>query len=587
MTMNRLKETGPSMTSETNAKEGAVDSPCQMMAGSSNVNHASKLPPSNKLSPSLDAFRCCNTPMSSPYGEHNKPVFGIKDTRSCKELGLVTPKLNDANTKTMVASSCRQVPASSSFTSVPTYQSKRSHSFAGVATDHVMSLGRRDDDTNLSNNPSLQYLITRARRGLNKPHSAHTSPLGGTMGRLQVKVDVSDYQHQSLARAVQELEALQAQQPNDDDSCIRQAIADVANHCLRQTREQMEQQETTNSTGAQTTTSRPKRNPSSEQAKRSPATSLDDTDPPRNKSRRLSSSTSFVAEAEAAALVSPGASQQDLRPPLRLPDPSNIVNRRQLLAMSRIMCSRSSIYSFYGESNGSLQVEDEEETEHCQRASSSSSPDLFQRIDGVADALLKSTVPAVDHIPAHANADDDDDADSFSAAASIMSVEKDDDSVFSVGPPPVAAAGAGDHNDEESIAFSMDSVDMRKKQFDAWHSSPQLALNQSTRTFHTDWAVSAQIQAPCVRAPEPVTPPKHIVCEFDKHVEADEESILRQRFQFQTRLWDDDEDGCSLASLQSLDTDPLEERMGDLVDPVLGADNKQGMEAAESCKDAR
>lgn len=562
--MNRLEEAGPSMTSETNVKEVAVDSPRRLMVVANDVNHTSK------LSTSLEAFRGCNTPTSSPYGLQS--VCRVEDTRSCMALGLATPKLNDANTRAMAASSCRQGPASTSFSSVPTYHSKRSHSFAGVATDHVMLLGRDGDDSSLSNNPSLQYLITRARRGLNKPHSAHTSPLGGTMGRLQVKVDVSDYQHQTLAKAVEELEAMQAQQPDDEDNCIRQAIADVANHCLRQTREQLEQ-ESTKSTDVQTI-SQPKRNPSAcEQTKRGPATTLDDADPPRNKSRRLSSSASFLEEAEAAALVSPGASQQELRPPLRLPDPSNIVNRRQLLAMSRKMCNRSSIYSFEGESNGSLQAEDDKETEAYQRLSSCSSPtNLFQCIDGVADAVFKPIAHAVDQVPAHATLDfdKDDDADSFSAAASIMSVEQDDESILSMGPTPVAAAGAGE-KDDESIAFSMDSVHMRKRQFDASLSSH---LNQSTRTFRTDWAVNAQIQAPCVRAAEPVAPPQHIVCEFDRHVEADEESILQQRFQFQARLWDDNEDNCSLASLQSLDTDPMEERMEELVDPELEADSK-------------
>lgn len=352
-----------------------------------------------------------------------------------------------------------------------------------------------------STNPSLQFLIARARRGGSRTGSAGGSPAG----RLQLHADLQH--HNDLSRAANKLRWIEVQQLVDD--CQMESIADVANDCLKR---------------------------SEEEASRSSPDAQTSTPPTPKASGYKSRRVSNVSDSDEEEAVQRQRATSEDHSVFHLPDPTSI-SRRNLFAMSRRMCSYSSMDSF--SSNGPH--EDgacRETTNQPARISSSSAHSHLQPHAAAAAAMEEVANAAAPKPTAHHPAAEGDDH-------SIMSVEdhdemaSDDDSMLSSEDDLEAmpATGNDDDDDDSSIAFSLDSVDMRKKQFDTSnHSAPTRSSTGSG-------------QAPF----------QHVVCDND----LDDASMLQRCFQMQARLSGVDEEeeedlGASLTSLCSLDsaTDP-------------------------------
>lgn len=346
------------------------------------------------------------------------------------------------------------------------------------------SLCSADGEQSISNfsdrsGDSLHFLIARARRGGRRP-SATGKPGPASYapnGRLHAPHMASSRPPPSPTFHWNEVQQLV-------DDCQRDAITD---------QRRPQEEDHVNHSGL-------KRTPSSTEAPQTLPMSATTTTTSRTKSRRLTPSISTVSDdaVVAVAAVSPDGN----RGILRLPDPSSS-SRRDLFYMSRRMCSYSSIDSF---------TSNEEDTIPRQRVVSD-----HERTARIMEEEAKAQEQEDDH--------------------SIMSVEhqeeeedlSDDESMFSDDLScDLEPTGGDDDDDDESIAFSMDSVDMRKKQFVASHngSSPARAA----------------------------APFRHIVCDTD--ADDDDDAVLQKCFQLQARLKDDRgeqeeevNDDASLASL--------------------------------------
>jgi hypothetical protein len=444
----------------------------------------------------------------------------------------------------------------------------RSHSFGGEQHFHSAlaaftgmetTVGRELENTDRSSNLSLHYLITSARRGNTRPYSADASPTinGGNIicggGRRLVKLDPGA--HQELDKAVSELSRL-ATLDQPPDSRVKAGLDMAFSRCALTGNE--ESQAGTESSSVVTPCLKRSSSCSDEQSNESAVSMTPIDEPTQCKSRRLAFGAADSGRIAAPSSVACVAGPQPL---LRLPDPSTISDRRTLFAVSKVMCSRSSIESFGTSSHAASDRDD------CSPPcpSSSSSSRMGESSDGGRDGLAvdRSALGHADDVKSVSedtelslldmslDADDDAPCTSSSSPQAIRSLQ---------GSPRLSKSSSSCRSwqeEEDSVAFSMDSVCMRKKQLDNSQHTP----SNGERTILTDWAVDSSNQSNTNgRHAHPPSPPRQINCDIDIDALMDDINAYRSSQPLPTGNDDDDDEERSFASFSSLDTN-LSERV--------------------------
>jgi hypothetical protein len=427
-----------------------------------------------------------------------------------------------------------------------------------------IEVGCELDGSNRSSNLSLHYLITRARRGKTPP-SANASPItDGNIscgnGRRLVKLDLGEVQE--LNKAVAELTRwgkLDEAPGKEPDSLVEVAVGMAFTPCTVTGNE--EPRSGTDASSVATPRLKRRSACSYERSNESTVSMTPIDKHTQNKSRRLLSDAADSGRNSVASSVDNVAPWRRV---LSLPDPST-TDRRTLFAMSRLMCSRSSIESFGNCSHAASDPADcsppcPSPSRSTERGESSDGGLDGRAVgsrhrDDVNSCTLPSTgAPALSHADdvksitedagrnlSHISWDEDDDAASASTSgASAQAL------CCLQGSPRLSTSSpiCRDWREEDSVAFSMDSVHMRKKQ-----------LNDSQ---HTDWAVGPMHYAnDNGRNSRQTRPFQQIEYEIDMDAIKDD-SILHRSFQREPTGSDDDEQ--SFVSVSSLST-KLSERV--------------------------
>ncbi|CAB9512380.1 expressed unknown protein [Seminavis robusta] len=331
----------------------------------------------------------------------------------------------------------------------------RSNSFGRA--EQFLRMGQADEDTATSN-PSLRYLITRARRGSRRPsYSANASPNTATSGdankgRPLVKLNGSA--RDKLSDAVAEL--------------TRSAQRHKEAAIFRNTKSQDTVQDTCVSSDS-SRTPRLKRNSSSSEASTTSQSSCAGLARPKraqkkNKSRRLLSGAGDCGRTPFSSPYGP----TENRPILQLPDPSTISDPKALFAMARkMMSNRSSVQSPGSDDSVSAGICLELPSRQGSFLSSSSK-------DTSPIALLQHRLEVTSEVLRETESVTQEDGEKTllqKMTESVTSIMEDDDelsfcSTTSLHSLPSVQQEAANGNDDDSIAFSIDSVRLHKQQID-------------------------------------------------------------------------------------------------------------------------
>jgi len=360
--------------------------------------------------------------------------------------------------------------------------------------------GNHNSSGDPNGNPSLHSLITRARRGVGVRGScsAHTSPVNHRRQLIQVALHggqpPEDLQQQprgkTISQALDELQDCQVTWPGADVGIDEGEVGSETLKCefqpdqkhplrvYRQDRQasQVQQQQQQEEGGVPA----------------SPAWRQMMTASPGASVSSFASSTTIPA----ARLVVEDPEDKDdqekkdydycYRRTLSLPDPSAVRDRRSFFSVSRRMCSRSSFESHRSRSNHRCRSNsvDCSDPEHEGVTTANGIAAYLDRAVTMVDEHTATSLLSLGHPPAarpeqvafqiHHEHDEDDEDDELSTGMSLEDEHDDgygsddesilsdvdfdeDDEDFS---QPMAL-----HQDDDSIAFSVDSVRVRRKTY--------------------------------------------------------------------------------------------------------------------------